>query len=121
MAEGTIRVKQCGQDSEKSQLHFSFPHTNPTDDQKQKRKQRPQKRSQPYNTPREAMEGLMTQKNFSSRLNLAAMKELGLDPGDGPGGGFDGLQVMDEKDDDENEKEDDNEKYDESGEYSCYV
>jgi hypothetical protein len=91
------------------------------DDQKQKRKQRPQKRSQPYNTPREAMEGLMTQKNFSSRLNLAAMKELGLDPGDGPGGGFDGLQVMDEKDDDENEKEDDNEKYDERGEYFCYV
>ena len=64
------------------------------------------------------MEGLMTQKNFSSRLNLAAMKELGLDPGDGPGGGFDGLQVMDEKDDDENEKEDDNEKYDERGEYA---
>jgi len=67
------------------------------------------------------MEGLMTQKKFSSRLNLAAMKELGLDPGDGPGGGFDGLQVMDEKDDDENEKEDDNEKYDERGECSYYV
>ena len=60
------------------------------------------------------MEGLMVQKNFSSRLNLAALKELGLEPEDGPGGGFDGLQVMDEKDDDE--KEDDNEKYDERGE-----
>lgn len=60
------------------------------------------------------MEGLMVQKNFSSRLNLAALKELGLEPQDGPGGGFDGLQPMDEKDDDE--KEDDNEKYDERGE-----
>jgi hypothetical protein len=83
--------------------------------QKQKRKQRPQKRSQPYNTPREAMEGLMVQKNFSSRLNLAALKELGLEPEDAPGGGFDGLQVMDEKDDDE--KEDDNEKYEDRGEF----
>lgn len=57
----------------------------------------------------------MTQKNFSSRLNLAALKELGLEPEDAAGGGFDGLQVMDEKDDDEDGKEDDNEKYDERG------
>ena len=85
------------------------------DRQKQKRKQRPMKRNQPYNTPREAMEGFMAEKNFSSRLNLAALKELGLDPGDGGGGGpsygFDGLQAMDEKDDDGDEKDDDNEKY----------
>jgi transcription factor IIIB subunit 2 len=87
----------------------------PADEQKQKRKQRPMKRNQPYNTPREAMEGFMAEKNFSSRLNLAALKELGLDPGDGGGGGpsygFDGLQAMDEKDDDGDEKDDDNEKY----------
>jgi len=72
------------------------------------------KRNQPYNTPREAMEGFMAEKNFSSRLNLAALKELGLDPedgGSGPSYGFDGLQAMDEKDDDGDEKDDDNEKY----------
>lgn len=53
----------------------------------------------------------MTQKNFSSRINVAAFKEMGLDMTEGM---HDGLQVMDD-DKDDDEKEDDTEKHD-SGE-----
>lgn len=49
----------------------------------------------------------MTQKNFSSRINMAAFKEMGFDMTEGI---HDGLEQMDDKSDDE--KEDDNEKHD---------
>lgn len=50
----------------------------------------------------------MTQKNFSSRINMAAFKEMGFDMAEGM---HDGLEQMDDgKSDDE--KEDDNEKHD---------
>jgi hypothetical protein len=71
--------------------------------QKIKKKNKPAKRTQPFRTPQEAMGNFMTQKNFSSRINVAALKELGLDLAEGY---TDDLQVMDdEKSDDE--KEDD--------------
>lgn len=50
----------------------------------------------------------MTQKNFSSRINMAAFKEMGFDMAEGM---HDGLEQMDD-DKSDDEKEDDNEKHD---------
>lgn len=52
----------------------------------------------------------MTQKNFSSRINMAAFKEMGFDM-DLTAGAHDGLEQMDDKSDDEKE-DDSNEKHD---------
>lgn len=55
----------------------------------------------------------MVQKNFSSRINFAAFKEMGFDMTEGE---HDRLEQMeDEKSGDE--KEDDNEKHDPNGEF----
>jgi hypothetical protein len=76
--------------------------------QKNKKKQKPAKRTQPYGSAREAMHGLSVQKNFSSRLNVAALREMGMHVDEEDD---EGLEQMDEKDNVDDEKQDD-EKYD---------
>jgi len=54
------------------------------------------------------MHGLSVQKNFSSRLNVAALREMGMHVDEEDD---EGLEQMDEKDNADDEKQDD-EKYD---------
>lgn len=53
----------------------------------------------------------MTQKNFSSRMNMAAFKEMGFDM-DLTAGAHDGLEQMDDDKSDDEKEDDGNEKHD---------